>query len=471
MQGGAADKLVHLSSAVESLKCCDKPLKKKQAQDQVVPPIDTLTVASASEISISPQVDALLDKARELFAWGLATPIAWLHGDVSVAACRERKQQRVQEGSAFVVEIQRRCRTPWLDFYFSFCSFFAEEEFYLLALPTLFWNIDYRLARHMTVVVCIGLLVGNLMKDVFRLPRPSNVEPKVWVPHSASQIDSTGCRDFGFPSTHTMNAVSNSLFWVMYSLQYGIGGKQVGSMTLFVGTCIWVASITFGRLYLGVHSPMDVKAGGLLGLALAFTCQRPLSALDKLDKLFLVTPHVGVLLMIFFVLVLILNPQPRPMTPTFMQNCVVSGLTWGCIIGFRTETDRRLGRGILGLSAAPADNSSNHTGSNDISWGLLVLRTVLGYTLVMMTRIVLKKLLEPCFRKFGMEPNPGKRVPRKDSDPKSSSSKNKQAELRSWDLFAAAAVKTMVYAALAWSITCACPALFEVIGLPCEMNG
>lgn len=80
----------------------------------------------------------------------------------------------------------------------------SQEEFYLLALPVLFWCCDYRFARHMTYVVCWGLVWGNLLKDVFRLPRPKNVKSEVWVPHSASQIDSTACRDFGFPSTHAM---------------------------------------------------------------------------------------------------------------------------------------------------------------------------------------------------------------------------------------------------------------------------
>lgn len=73
-----------------------------------------------------------------------------------------------------------------------------------MALPLLFWCGDYRFARHMTYVVCWGLIWGNLLKDVFRLPRPKNVKAEVWVPKSASQIDSTACRDFGFPSTHAM---------------------------------------------------------------------------------------------------------------------------------------------------------------------------------------------------------------------------------------------------------------------------
>lgn len=35
---------------------------------------------------------------------------------------------------------------------------------------------------------------------------------EVWVPDSASHIDSTACRDFGFPSTHAMNSMSASAY-------------------------------------------------------------------------------------------------------------------------------------------------------------------------------------------------------------------------------------------------------------------
>jgi len=174
--------------------------------------------------------------------------------------------------------------------------------------------------------------------------------------------------------------------------------------------------------------------------------------------------------MVLFAVLLVLNPQPRPMTPTFMQNCVLCGLMWGCIVGFRMETDRRLGRGIFGFSEPSTENGLdlNHKGSNSIAWGHMVLRTVVGYTLVMIIRSVLKPFLCAIFHVFGLDPNPAKRVPRKGSDP---NSKDKQPELRGWDLWAAAMVKTIVYAALAWSITCACPAFFEAIGLPSEMNG
>jgi hypothetical protein len=43
----------------------------------------------------------------------------------------------------------------------------------LILTPILFWEIDFAFGRHFNFVVLIGLFVGNILKDVFELPRPS----------------------------------------------------------------------------------------------------------------------------------------------------------------------------------------------------------------------------------------------------------------------------------------------------------
>jgi sphingosine-1-phosphate phosphatase 1 len=187
-----------------------------------------------------------------------------------------------------------------------------------------FWNVDYRFARQMNFVVCGGLLWGNLLKDVFRLPRPANVNKAVWVPTSATHMDSTACRDFGFPSTHAMNAVSNSLFTVLYVQQHH--AALAGPWVLWGCLGVWVFSLALGRLYLGVHSPMDVKGGLGLGLAIALIMQRPCGFAETFDGILLHTPNVGAVLLAFLLALLVLNPQPRPMTPTFLQPVVTSSI-------------------------------------------------------------------------------------------------------------------------------------------------
>ena len=238
------------------------------------------------------------------------------------------------------------------------------------------------------------------------------------------------------------NSISNSLFAVLFYLSHPwIDGTAMIAMVF--GMCFWISSISLGRLYLGVHSPMDVKGGLLLGFAVAIMAG-PLQVCNAFDQFMLQTPYVALWLLVMVVLVLVLNPQPRPMTPTFMQNCTLCGLILGAAVGFRTEMDRR---------GQPSLHES--------SLGQIVLRVVLGYSMLLLARIILKRLLSELLGAFGFEANPAKPV-----------SKDKpRSGIKGWDLFAAAFMKTTVYAVMAWTIVCGAPAVFEALKMPCSMNG
>ena len=215
------------------------------------------------------------------------------------------------------------------------------------------------------------------------------------------------------------------------------------------GMCFWISSISLGRLYLGVHSPMDVKGGVLLGTAVALMAG-PLQACNTFDRFMLKTPHVGLLLLFLVILVLVLNPQPRPMTPTFMQNCTLCGLILGCAVGFRMEMDHldHLGKPRL----------------HNSSVSQMLLRVVLGYSILMLARMVMKALLSQLLGALGFEPHPTKP---KTSPPGPAGPPG----IKGWDLFAAAFMKTSVYAVMAWTIVCGAPALFEAMKIPCSVNG
>ena len=164
------------------------------------------------EIRISPAVDALLDNMREAFLKAVSLPMCWLYLHPTRESFREQKTRHIREGVSTVLAVQKALRNKFFDNYFQAWSFCAEEEFYLIVIPLMFWNHDIVFARHMTGVVLGGLFVGNLYKDAFQLPRPFAVNKEVWTPKSQAAIDSTACKDFGFPSTHSMNAISNTVF-------------------------------------------------------------------------------------------------------------------------------------------------------------------------------------------------------------------------------------------------------------------
>ena len=396
---------------------------------------------SVEEISLSRQGDNAVEALRRLWCFVLATPLAWLHGEPDAPALRKDKRLKVEIGTKTVITIQKYCRHPLLDVYFTAWSFFAEEEFYLLALPVLFWNFNYTYARQMTYNVCWGLLVGNTLKDVFRLPRPSK-KRGVWTPHSLTHTDSTACRDFGFPSTHSMNAVSNTFLTLLYF--YHPDSSFQGELFLpfswaLLISAVWIFSISFGRLYLGVHSPTDVRGGLALGLVSALLWWY---GGDIYDSCWLSVPYYLPLALLCSFLAILVNPQPRPMTPTFLQNCLLVGLMAGCTVGFRAEYDRRAGNPILVIAQ---ENVSPTISA--------IIRTTCGYLTVLLARIIIKSFLGASFRVFcGLEPHP--RPNHADS-----------AVLSGWDLFAAACVKFLTYLCMASLITHGCPWVFDVVGV------
>ena len=453
-------------------------------------PID-LSYDSVNEIKISRAADNAVQAVRRLWIFMLATPIAWAHLQPNAKAMRVNKIKKVREGTNTVLRIQEAFRTPALDAYFAAWSIFAEEEFYLVVIPALMWNVDYVFARHLNFVVCSGLLVGNTLKDVFRLPRPST-KRGVWRGGSAEYTDSTAMRDFGYPSTHAMNALSNTLLALLYCYcvpvgtegAINLGGYAIGGYTLMrdcndfplfaaISICfVWFFSITFGRLYLGAHSPTDVRGGIVLGISFGLFWWY---FGDHYDALTIWLPHLWVLVICLSFVIIILCPQPRPMTPTFLQNCLLVGLQAGCTLGFRSEHERRTALNAP-RSLAKADEM--------YSWKSNTMRIIIGYTLVLATRQVMKTLLTMLLRRaFGIDPNPQTKrklkvdEPNKSTDDKTGSimdsmwgqhvpiDEHVPRVLEGWDLCGAAMVKFLGYTVTAWLITSGCPQIFEHCGL------
>jgi hypothetical protein len=105
-----------------------------------------------------------LDKAlrwvRTFSSRNVAMIIALCCGWTDIDKFRQHKLARVAEGRKFIVWIQS-VRTnypklaPLLDRYFAFASYWAEEEFYLITLPFIFWNLDWLFAHHLLFVVSL----------------------------------------------------------------------------------------------------------------------------------------------------------------------------------------------------------------------------------------------------------------------------------------------------------------------------
>jgi hypothetical protein len=137
--------------------------------------------------------------------------------------------------------------------------------------------------------------------------------------------------EYGFPSTHSTNAVSIAL----YSLLTLHSVPDI-SLTLKVGlyalATIYTFSIVFGRLYCGMHGFLDVIVGSVLGALLAMI---EWSFRDPIDAYIYSGGALPILVILGIILILVrIHPEPADACPCFDDGvafaAVVGGVEFGC---------------------------------------------------------------------------------------------------------------------------------------------
>ena len=133
-------------------------------------------------------------------------------------------------------------------------SYLGEEEFYTLLLVSLLWIFSSKLGRLLAFVMSIGFWFSGFFKNLLCLPRPPSPPVKP-LAH---------CSDWAFPSHHSvLNVAVPWYIWLYVYVQCDWSGLSITSLLAMIS--FWSFSIMFSRLYLGVHSPADVLAGGIMG--------------------------------------------------------------------------------------------------------------------------------------------------------------------------------------------------------------
>ena len=114
------------------------------------------------------------------------------------------------------------------------------------------------------LAMALGLLFGNgLLKNLVARPRPYTADPGIQLLIEPSR------EPYSFPSGHTLHA---------FAAAFAVG--LAGRRSLFIPCLILAAAIGFSRIYLMMHYPSDVLAGGLFGFAAAWAAQWLLKRLE-----------------------------------------------------------------------------------------------------------------------------------------------------------------------------------------------
>ena len=138
---------------------------------------------------------------------------------------------------------------PWLLLPMLALSLLGSPLTYLFFIAALFWCCDVRLGLHAALLLGISAGVNDALKMAFHTPRPYWIDPAV----TAFAAES----GYGLPSAHAQLAAG---FWglVAVSLHRRWAWIVCGLLIFLIGV---------SRVYLGVHSPLDVVAGWAVGLA------------------------------------------------------------------------------------------------------------------------------------------------------------------------------------------------------------
>ncbi len=180
-------------------------------------------------------------------------------------------------------------RTPVLDAIMSTVTHLGEETFFLVIALLIFWCADKRRGYTLLLVGFLGIIVNQMLKLTFRIPRPWIRDPNFTVVESAVE-EATG---YSFPSGHTQNTVDT----------FGCVARGARRTWLRIGCIIIIALVALSRMYLGVHTPLDVGVSLAIGALLVLFVYPLLErALDSRRAIWWVLSGVVALAVVFTLL-------------------------------------------------------------------------------------------------------------------------------------------------------------------------
>ncbi|KAI4300653.1 hypothetical protein L6164_034004 [Bauhinia variegata] len=234
----------------------------------------------------------------------------------------------VETGIPIILQIQSY-RLGFLDALFSGLSCVVSVPFYTAFLPLLFWSGHGKLARQMTLLMASCDYLGNCIKDVVSAPRPAS-PPVRRVTTTKDEEDNAS--EYGLPSSHTLNTVCLSGYLLHYVL---IHTQIQGAYVNFLGVslaCLLVALIGLGRIYLGMHSLVDVLGGLLLGLGVLALW---LTVDEYIDSFVVSGQNVTSFWAALSFLLLFAYPTPELPTPSFEYHTAFNGVAFGIVAGIQ----------------------------------------------------------------------------------------------------------------------------------------
>ncbi len=260
-------------------------------------------------------------------------------------------------------------RTPLLDTLMAWITECGGELVFMAVAITMFWCVSKACGYYMLTVGFTGTILNQFLKLAFRIPRPWVQDPDFTIVERAR----AGATGYSFPSGHTQNVFAS----------FGCGMRWTKQTWLRIVCGAIVVLTAFSRMYLGVHTPLDVGVSFGVGLVLVFALYPLFSRIEERPNAMYWVFGVMIVLNLAYLLYAELWPFPADVD--------AANLAEG-----RKNAYTLLGA-VLGMTGAYfIDRKYVHFDVRAVWWAQ-ALKVVLGLALTVALRTVLKAPLLALF--------------------------------------------------------------------------
>ena len=264
-------------------------------------------------------------------------------------------------------------RNPVLDLLFSIITLCGEETVFMAVGMVVFWCVEKYQGYYLLSTGFIGTVVNQFLKMLFRIPRPWVLDPNFTIVESAREA-ATG---YSFPSGHTQTSVGlfgglarwNKALWLRIAM---------------IALCVLVP---LSRLYLGVHTPLDVSVSICIALLLIFVLAPLFRRAEHAPALMYSILGVMTAIVVAYLLFVCLYPFPAEAYAAEnvhnLESARENGFTLlGCMLGL--------------FAVYAVDTKFTHFETRAVWWAQII-KAIVGLLLVIAVKELLKLPLNALF--------------------------------------------------------------------------
>ncbi len=216
-------------------------------------------------------------------------------------------------------------RNPVLDTLMSIITYLGDEIAFLALALAVFWCFDKKRGYFLLSVGFCGVIINQVLKLCFRIPRPWVLDPN-FKPIESAVPAATG---YSFPSGHTQNVTCTFGGVARFSKQLWIRIASIAAVIL----------VAFSRMYLGVHTPLDVGVSLLIGAALVFALYPLFEYANRHENLYYWIFGIFFVISLGFLAFALIFPKfveldPEHSASALKNACTILGATAGMLVAY-----------------------------------------------------------------------------------------------------------------------------------------